>query len=155
MLLSCRGHDEAAGAAGAGGAVLEQLRGVPEGSALSSYFVLMKQARGGDRAGWEGPSSKWGALLPWPRMSAPSLRLLPDAALETPRSCPSRPPPPPPKKKQGNDFTALPVDQMYGFRPVVLCVLLGGGATRVAGWLGCWKWRADSLDRTPKTAGLC
>ncbi|GBG00439.1 hypothetical protein Rsub_13095 [Raphidocelis subcapitata] len=48
---------------GGGGGVLEQLRGVPEGSALSSYFVLMKQ---------------------------------------------------------GADFTALPVEQVYGFKPVVL-----------------------------------
>ncbi|KIY96956.1 hypothetical protein MNEG_11004 [Monoraphidium neglectum] len=49
--------------AGAALPPLEQLRGLPEGSALSSYFVLMKQ---------------------------------------------------------GNDFTALPVDQVYGFKPVVL-----------------------------------
>jgi hypothetical protein len=57
MVLSC-GRDS-----DAGGGVSEQLRGVPEGSALSSYFVLMKQ---------------------------------------------------------GADFTALPVEQVYGFRPVVL-----------------------------------
>lgn len=60
MVLSCRNPD----AAGGGGAAepLEQLRGVPEGSAVSSYFVLMKQ---------------------------------------------------------GPDFTALPVEQVFGFRPVV------------------------------------
>lgn len=29
--------------------------------------------------------------------------------------------------KQGNEFTALPVEQVYGFRPVVRCVAGRGG----------------------------
>jgi hypothetical protein len=104
MVLSCHGAGEA-GAAPQPGAVSEQLRGLPEGSALSSYFVLMKQ---------------------------------------------------------GNDFTALPVEQLYGFRPVVLCVLRrgGGGMACVhAGWaraLGLLSSGCSGclVDRRQKTATL-
>lgn len=60
MTLTCVGPDKEGGADGA--TMLEQLKGTPEGGALSSYFVLMKL---------------------------------------------------------GNEFTALPIEQIYGFKPIV------------------------------------